>query len=295
MVIRRAASRGRRFLILNVLLLMCGRVGAASGDQGEPIRVCADPANLPYSNTELQGFENKIAEVIGQELGASLSYFWWPAQRGLVRHTLQVDQCDVLISIPKGYDPVLWTKPYYRSTYVLAYRSDRKLGLRSLDDAALKGLRIGVHVNTPPYDALANRGLAENMVNYRLFFDPQDPDPSRRPEKVLQDVLSGAIDVAAAWGPLVGYFTKQHPSTLEVVSLHDDAKVPMSFEFSMGVHKGNRELKARLEGALDRREADITRILSDYGVPLLPLKPRGASVDEKPAPPGSHQHDPNNE
>jgi len=278
-----------------VLLLVCGLAGAASGGQGEPIRVCADPNNLPYSNHDLQGFENKIAEVIGQELGASLSYFWWPAQMGLIRHTLQVDQCDVLISIPKGYDPVLWTKPYYRSAYVLASRIDRKLGLRSLDDPALKGLRIGVHVNTPPYDALANRGLAENMVSYRLFFDPQDPDPSRRPDKVLHDVLSGAVDVAVAWGPLVGYFAKQHPSTLEVVSLGDDAKMPMSFEFSMGVHKGNRELKARLEGALDRREADITRILADYGVPLLPLKPRGASVDEKPAPPGSHRHDPNNE
>lgn len=295
MKIQRAASRRRWLLSSNVLLLVCFLAGASSGNQGESIRVCADPDNLPYSNRELQGFENKIGEVIAQELGASLDYYWWPAQMGLVRNTLQRDRCDVLISIPQGYDPVLWTKPYYRSTYVLAYRSDRKLGLRSLDDPALERLRIGVHVNTPPYDALANRGLAENMVSYRLFFDPQDPDRSRRPEKVLQDLLSGAIDVAAAWGPLVGYFMKQHPSTLGVVSLEDDAKMPMSFEFSMGVRKGNRELKARLEGALDRREADITRILADYGVPLLPLNPRGASVDEQPAPPGSHRHDPNNE
>jgi mxaJ protein len=297
MTIRKAAGTGRWLPSSSVLLLVCGLAGAASGEQGEPIRVCADPDNLPYSNRALQGFENKIAEVIGQELGASLSYFWWPAQMGLIRHTLQVDQCDVLISIPKGYDPVLWTKPYYRSTYVLASRSDRKLGLRSLDDPALKGLRIGVHVNTPPYDALANRGLAENMVSYRLFFDPQDPDPSRRPDKVLHDVLSGAVDVAVAWGPMVGYFARQHPSpALEIVPLGDDSSEPMTFEFSMGVKKGNRDLKTRLEGALDRREADITRILADYGVPLLALKPRGASVDEKkPAPPGSHRHDPNNE
>ena len=289
---RRTASR---LTAWNVILVACCLAGAASGDQGEPIRVCADPANLPYSNQERQGFENKIAEVIAQELGASLEYYWWPAQMGLVRHTLQVDKCDVLISIPKGYDPVLWTKPYYRSGYVLAYRRDRKPALRSLDDPALKGLKIGVHVNTPPYDALANRGLAANLVDYRLFFDPQDTDPARRPEKVLHDLLSGAIDVAAVWGPLVGYFIKQHPSALEVVPLDDDAKLPMSFEFSMGVHKGNRELKARLEGALDRREADIMRILADYGVPLLPLKPAGAAAEEKPAPPGSHKHDHGNE
>ena len=295
MMMQRAAS-ARPWLVSSiVLLLTCCLAGVSSGEEGEPIRVCADPENLPYSNHELQGFENKIAEVIGQDLGASLSYYWWPAQMGMIRHTLQVDQCDVLISIPKGYDPVLWTKPYYRSTYVLVYRSDRKLGLRSLDDPALKGLRIGVHVNTPPYDALANRGLADNMVSYRLFFDPQDPDPSRRPEKVLQDVLSGAIDVAIAWGPLVGYFTKQHPSALEVVAIDDDAKLPMSFEFSMGVRKGNRALKARLEGALDRRAADIRSILADYGVPLLPLKPPGETPEQKRAPPGSHQHNPDNE
>lgn len=287
---------GRWLPSSSVLLLVCGLAAAASGEQGEPIRVCADPNNLPYSNRELQGFENKIAAVIGQELGASLDYYWWPAQMGMVRNTLQKDRCDVLISIPKGYDPVLWTKPYYRSTYVLAYRSDRKLGLHSLDDATLKGLRIGVHVNTPPYDALANQGLAENIVSYRLFFDPQDPDPSRRPEKVLQDVLSGGIDVAAAWGPTVGYFARQHPSpALEMVPLGDDSSEAMTFEFSMGVKKGNRELKTRLEGALDRREADIRRILTDYGVPLLPLKPPGAPPEGKPAPPGSHKHDHDNE
>ena len=295
MTIRKPAGTGRWLPSSSVLLLVCGLAGAASGEQGEPIRVCADPDNLPYSNSELQGFENKIAEVIAQELGASLDYFWWPAQMGMVRNTLQRDRCDVLISIPKGFDPVLWTKPYYRSTYMMVYRSDRKLGLRSMDDPALKGLRIGVHVSTPPYDVLAERGLADNMVGYRLFFDPHDPDPSRRPDKVLQDVVSGAIDVAFGWGPMVGYFIRQHPSpALEMVPLGDDSSEAMSFEFSMGVRKGNSALKTRLEGALDRRDADVRRILADYGVPLLPLKPPGEGVDEKPAPPGSHKHDHDN-
>jgi mxaJ protein len=273
-----------------VLLLMCGLAGASSGNQGEPIRVCADPSNLPYSNREGQGFENKIAEVVAKELGTGLSFFWWPAQMGQIRHTLNVDQCDLLISIPKGFDPVMWTKPYYRSTYVLASRLDRKLGLRSLDDAALKALKIGAHVNTPPYAALANRGLAANLVSYRLFFDPQDPDPTRRPEQVLRDVLSGAVDVAVAWGPMVGYFAKQNPSTLEVVPLEDDPGLPMSYEFSMGVRRGNRELRARLEEVLDRRAAEVRKILDDYGVPLLSLKPPAAAPDEKKAPPEGHRH-----
>jgi mxaJ protein len=288
-MIRRAARTRRWFLPSNVLLLVCGLAGAAAGDQ--PIRVCADPDNLPYSSQELKGFENKIADIVAQELGGHVEYFWWPYQRGLVRHTLQVDQCDLMIAIPTGFDPVLWTKPYFRSGYVLAYRSDRKLGLRSLAEPALKTLKIGVHINTPPYDALGNRGLAENIVNYRLFFDPQDPDPSHHPEQLLQDVLSGAIDVALAWGPLVGYFAKQHPSSLEVALLDDEASESMSFDFSMGVRKGNGELKTRLEAVLDRRGADIRKILEDYGVPLLPLKPPGESPHQAKMPTGSHHHD----
>ena len=290
---RRAAGRRRGRASSSLVLLVCGLVAsAASADQGEPIRVCADPDNLPYSNEERQGFENKIAEVIAQELGASLEYYWWPAQMGMVRNTLGRDRCDVLISIPKGFDPVLSTKPYYRSSYQLAYRSDRKLGLRTLDDPALRKLRIGVHVNTPPYDALANRGLAGNLVGYRLFFDPHDPDPSRRPDKMLQDVLSGAIDVGVAWGPMVGYFARQHPSpALEMVPLDDDSTEAMTFEFSMGVKRGNRGLKTRLEAALDKREADIRKILADYGVPTLRLKPPAEAAEEKHVPPGSHKHD----
>jgi mxaJ protein len=292
MTILNATGIGRWRPSSSMVLLVCSLAGAAFGDQGEPIRVCADPANLPHSNQALQGFENKIAEIVGQELGTGLEYYWWPAQMGMVRNTLGRDRCDVFISIPTGFDPVLWTKPYYRSTYVLAYRSDRKLGLRSLDDPALEKLRIAVHVNTPPHDALAERGLAGNMVGYRLFFDPQDPDPASRPDRVLQDVLSGAVDVAVLWGPTAGYFARQHPSpALELVPLGDDPSVPMTYEFSMGVRKGNRELKARLEGALDKREADIRKILADYGVPMLPLKPPAGSTDEKSAPPGSHKHD----
>lgn len=259
----------------------------------QPIRVCADPDDLPSSNREGQGFENKIAELVAQDFGTSVDFFWWPYQRGLVRNTIRRDQCDILISIPTGYDPVLGTKAYYRSAYALVSRSDRKLGLRSLDDPALKTLKIGAHVNTPPYDALGNRGLMANVTSYNLFFDPQDPDPGSRPQKLIQDVVAGTIDVALAWGPLAGYFVKQHPSpALEVVPLEDEGTLPMTFEFSMGVRRGDRELKARLEGVLERKQAEIRKILEDYGVPLLPLKAPSAAVEGKHAQAGSHQHDP---
>ena len=230
------------------------------------LRVCGDPDNLPYSNERLEGFENRIAAVVAAELGATPVYAWWPHQRGLVRNTIDAGTCDVIFGVPEGLDFVLWTKPYYRSSYVMAYRSDRGYDLRSLDAPALQQLRIGVHVNTPPEESLARRGLLDNVSTYSLFFDPRgDRD---RPRKLLDDLVAGTVDVAVAWGPLAGYAARTSDAPLVLVPLADEPGVPLSFDISMGVAKGNEELKSRLETAIDRRQTEILAILEEYGVPL---------------------------
>jgi len=263
----------RKWVGLSALLLILISpffVGRAAGGEVKELRVCADPDNLPFSNQRLEGFENKIAELIAKELGATLTYYWWPHQRGLIRNTLRADQCDVLVGIPKGYDPVLWTKPYYRTAYVIAYRKDSGLRITSLDDPVLKKVRIGVHSNTPPHQALAERDIVgDNVIQYSLFYDWVHPEAS--PGKILEALITGEIDVAMVWGPMAGYFVKKHAASfLELVPLQGgDANTPFAFEISMGVRKGDRELKVRLEEALSKRQAEIRRILEEYGVPLL--------------------------
>ena len=39
--------------------------------------------------------------------------------------------------------------------------------------------------------------------------------------------------------------------------------MPLSFDISMGVAKGNEALKVRLEAAIDRRQAEILAILEE--------------------------------
>ena len=243
---------------------------AAAAD-AKQLRVCGDPNNLPFSNEKLEGVENKIATVIAKELGESVAYFWWPHQRGLVKRVLNARHCDVMLGIPKGYDLVLWTKPYYRTGYVMVYRKDRKLKPRSLDDPALKTLKIGVEFNTPPHEALARRGIADNVVGYQLMFD-SNFHPEENPGKVVEDVLAGSVDVAMVWGPIAGYFVKKKHAPLEVVPIDDpsDPGARFAFDISMGVRKGDKELKEQLEAALARRHDDIVHVLEDFGVPLLP-------------------------
>jgi len=262
-------------VIASALLCVPGRAVADEAKppagQGKELRVCGDPNNMPFSNDKLEGIENRIAEVIAKDLGETVAYFWWPHQRGVVKRVLNAKHCDVMLGIPKGYDPVLWTKPYYRTGYVMVYRKDRKLKLRSLDDPALKTLKIGVQINTPPHEALGRRGIAENVVGYQLMFD-SNFHAEEYLGKEVEDLIAGTIDVAMVWGPIAGYFAKKKGAPLEVVPIDDpsDPSARFAFDISMGVRKGDKELKDQLEGALARRHDEIGHILADFGVPLLP-------------------------
>ncbi len=268
-------------LILLAALLSPG--SAASGESKE-LRICGDPNNMPFSNEKREGIENKIADVIAKDLGLRVVYTWWPHQRGLVKRVLNVGRCDVLIGIPKGYDPVLWTKPYYRTGYVIAYRKDRVSPVRSLDDPALRRLKVGVQVNTPPHDALGQRGIVgDNVVGYQLMFD-SNFHPEDYPGKIVEDLIAGRIDVALVWGPIAGYFQKKKKAPfLELVPLEDrsDPASRFAFDISMGVRKGDQELKARLEEALVRRHDDVVKILQEYGVPLLPISPAAPAAGDR--------------
>jgi quinoprotein dehydrogenase-associated probable ABC transporter substrate-binding protein len=238
-------------------------------------RVCADPENLPASNQKLEGFENKIAAVMAKELGEPLSYVWWGQRRGFIRNTmnatLEAGRCDVMIGVPRGYDLVNTTRPYYRSTYVFVYPKGKGLQIRSLDDPILKKLRIGVHllgddyVNPPPVHALSQRGVVGNVVGFDTFYSRENP-----PDKIIEALVSGKIDVAIVWGPAVGNFVVHQRVPLEMVPVPSaKGDLPFAFDISMGVKKGEEALRAKVQQALDRKQAEITNILKDYGVPLL--------------------------
>jgi mxaJ protein len=250
----------------------------ALGEEQKQFRVCADPENFPFSNRQLEGFENKIADLIAKELGASPTYIWWGQRRGFIRNTMKATlkeaRCDVVIGVPKGYDLVRWTKPYYRSTYVFVYPKSKGFQIKSLDDPILRTLKIGVHLlgddyeNPPPVHELAKRGLVDNVVGYDTFYSQENP-----PSTIIDAVAGGAIDVAIVWGPAAGYFAKQQRVPLELVPVPSGkGDLPFAFDISMGVRPGDEELKIQLEKLLDRKQTEIRKILEDYGVPLMDSK-----------------------
>ncbi|MGO4683714.1 quinoprotein dehydrogenase-associated putative ABC transporter substrate-binding protein [Hyphomicrobium sp. 2TAF46] len=243
---------------------------AAMERQIPALQVCGDPGNLPLSDINRAGFENKIIELLAAEMGTSVTYFWRPyLERGITRQTFESGDCDVLLDLPVGFERVLTTEPIYRTTYVLAYRSDRGLKIKNLDDPQLQKLSIGTFQTSGIRMALAERGIRSN-VSLHVLSHNSDLDPAAQPWRQVQDVLDGKLDVAAVWGPFAGWLKtmKGEPLVIQPVNLDED-DVPLEFDLTIGLRKIDWILKYKFDLALEAKKAEIEKILRDYGVPLV--------------------------
>lgn len=254
-------------------------LGAADGSGETALRVCADPNSLPASDERREGYENRIAELLAADLGARVEYVWWAQRRGFVRNTLKAGLCDVIMGVPVGFDPLLTTRAYYRSTYVFVWRRDRALNVRSMDDPRLKSLTVGVQlvgddgINTPPAHALARRAIVENVRGFTVFGDYTLPTPQ---SEILQAVADGRVDVATVWGPLAAYFADRLTKPLSFAAIlppDDPPGLRFTFAMAVGVRKDDVALRDRLQAALDRRAADVQAILDAYHVPRVEASP----------------------
>jgi quinoprotein dehydrogenase-associated probable ABC transporter substrate-binding protein len=232
------------------------------------LRVCSDPANMPFSNERGEGFENRIAAIVADELKVPLRFYWLPQGPGFVRNTLGLGLCDLIVGYASGADPVQNTNPYYRSAYVLVSKRGGELdGVERLDDPRLQGRRLGVVAGTPPADHLLQHGLLAGAKSYSLLVDRRYDSPA---EAMIADVVEGEIEGALLWGPIGGFFARQAPEPLSVTPLLKERERPaLTYRITMGVRHNEPEWKRRLNQVLRRRQDDINRVLLDYGVPLL--------------------------
>jgi mxaJ protein len=234
---------------------------------GKELRVCADPDSMPYSRQDESGFENRIAALAAEALGATLVYTWHPQHHGFVRTSFDANRCDVWMGVPTGFEGMLTTKPYYRSTYVFVF-SDRK-PLVSFDQPNLKELKIGVQVpgddlvHTPAGYALASRGAADNVTAFTVL------GKGTSAERIIDAIARGRLDAGVVWGPQAAFFARQH--NLEIAPATAPAGVPLPFAYSIsiGVRRGDTALREALDGVIASHRLEINRILAEYAVPLI--------------------------
>ena len=251
---------------------VAAQVPAAQSPTGElvartQLRVCADPADMPFSDEKREGFENKIAGIIGQELKIPVTYVWFPQVVGFVRNTLGAGRCDVIMGTVAGDSLVQTTTPYYFTGYTIVFRKDSGWTFTGFDDPKLHSLRIGVVSGTPPSDLLVRHGLMAMARPYQLQIDTRLGTETHH---MIMDVVNKKIDAGLIWGPVAGYYIRHDKLPLTMVLLHSEPQSPrMEYHIAMGIRRNEPDWRRRLNAVISNRQHDIRAVLEDYGVPLL--------------------------
>jgi quinoprotein dehydrogenase-associated probable ABC transporter substrate-binding protein len=258
-------------------------VAAKSNDESQGVlRVCADPDNLPLSNERGEGYENRIAERLAQDLRQTVEYTFFPQRMGFVRNTLRMRdpttsqyKCDVIVGVPKGYELTATTQPYMRSTYAMIFPERTDLAtLKTPDDlfklprAQRDKLRIGIFARSPAADWL----LRNQMLNQAVSYAQQSGDPHENPASIIgRDLKAGKLDVAIVWGPVAAFLAERHSGadTWRSIPFKSYPGIKFDYEISMGVRFGEKEWKDKLDAWIAGHQSDINTILASYRIPLL--------------------------
>jgi mxaJ protein len=248
-----------------------------------PLKVCSAENELPYSDRNGNGFENKLAELVGKELGRPIENVWWTDARYFVRDLLEKGQCDVVMGVDKGDPRLLTTDAYYRSGYVFVYPKDKAGQFNDWSSPALqKAKQIAFLPDTPPDLMLKKIGRFNDMFNYMHslvdFKSRRNQYVRYDMERVVNEVASGKAEVAAVWAPAAARYVHgaAKPLGMTVIpdnnSRSDGAFLPHHYSSSMGVRKNDSALLRDLNRVIRSRSAEITALLQAEGIPLLPLE-----------------------
>ena len=163
----------------------------------EPLKVCSDPDNLPFSKSEgaNRGLYIELAELVGKQLGVPVEYNWYLTynQRRAIRNSM--DACDAYFALPASPDykanGMDRTKPFLDVRYAVV----AKPGFRMEQMNDLKGRTVGVTFSSPP----------------QIYFSTAEGysvKAYRNSEQVIAAIQSGEVDAGVLWGPHIGYLNQ---------------------------------------------------------------------------------------
>jgi len=266
-------------IALIAALLLWGTAAAAPppAPGAVPLRVCADPDYMPYSNRAGDGFENHIAQVVGAGLGRPIVYVW-KSIRGedgfteMVHQYVDRGRCDLVVDVPYSEADLQTTRPYYISSYVFLYKKGSGLSaITSLDSPQLHHVKIGYEADTPVEMGLKLRALT---IGAKPFMTADEEDAS--PQAIVDAVQTGTINVGLTWDPAIGYYVGQHPDLTAVVipnSRSQGSPEQYTFPMAMGTRSGNDALVTQLNRVIGQDQSKIDQILNAYHITYF--KPNG--------------------
>nr|WP_051346180.1 MULTISPECIES: transporter substrate-binding domain-containing protein [unclassified Bradyrhizobium]QIG96537.1 transporter substrate-binding domain-containing protein [Bradyrhizobium sp. 6(2017)] len=253
----RGAQLGRaiRAVLLSTALL-APALSAGADEARPPLRLCADPTNLPFSSDDpgKPGLYLEIGQAVAQKLGRTVSTNWYKSYFGkrTVRETLLSKQCDAMVGLPLIDDfmgpAVIFSKPIAHEGYALVGARDRKLA--GIDD--LKGLRVAVQYQSTPQNLLALRDDIQKVTVLS-------------PEEGMAALDQGKLDIAFIWAPVAGWLNKtSYGDKYQIVATEGDG---LLWATAIGFAKASGALRDEVDGVLPSLQPEISALFAKYGVP----------------------------
>jgi polar amino acid transport system substrate-binding protein len=235
---------------------MIAPVVTAHADEAQPLRLCADPTNLPFSSDSPSqpGFYVEIGQALARALGRPIAYDWYKSYFGkrTVRVTLLGKQCDAMIGLPRSEDfmgpAVIFSSTFAKEGYALVAANGLALG--GID--GLKGKRVAVQFASTPQNLLASRDDVQ-MVTVLS------------PEEGMQALDQGKADVAFIWGPVAGWLNKTSYNDRYQIQLTEGEG--LSWDAAIGFAKTSTELRDRVDAVLPQLQQTIGELAVKYGLP----------------------------
>jgi polar amino acid transport system substrate-binding protein len=243
----------KALLLSAIMAVPAFRAGA---DEIKPLRLCADPTNLPFSSDDpaRPGLYLEIGQLVARKLERPVTYSWYKSYFGkrTVRETLLSKQCDAMVGLPQVDDfmgpAVIFSKPIAREGYALV--SANGLNIAGIDD--LKGLRVAVQYQTTPQNLLA---LRDEIAKVTVL----------SPDEGMKMLDQGKADVAFIWGPVAGWLNTT--SYGEKYQIRTTAGEGLVWSTAIGFAKASTGLRDDVNVVLPSLQEDIDRLFVKYGVP----------------------------
>ena len=284
-------SRTQLFVTAVMAGLISGPAHAETSGVRNALKVCADPYNLPMSNKEQLGYENKIAELFGRKLGLPVEYEWFPQRIGFIRNTLNNNEtpdgsykCDLVMGVIENFDIAAPTRPYMHSSWSMVYVKGRGLDfiqsqqdLYDLSADQKSKLRIGIWDRGPTTDWVFHAGLMEYATPYQSMAG----DVKETPGKIIErELIEDKINLTFIWGPFAGYYAQKIENhELVVITMKNEPGLRFNFQISMAVRFGEDAWIEQVNSLIESNQTEITKILRGFGVPLRELVIREVADD----------------
>jgi len=225
------------------------------------LRICADPANLPYSSNDpaTPGFEVELARLIAGELGVAARLEWHATYQRAMK-PLRDGGCELFMGLPvdrrfrEGNPWIAVSRPYYTMTHGLVTRADAG----SLTIVDLKGKRVAVELASIAEVYVAYRDVVRGLYKTQ--------------EQAFEAAARGEAVAAFLWFPLAAWLARGR-ADLKVVAVSDEN---LAFPIGAGVRKRDPGLAEAIDAAIERLlgSGRAQELLARYGIVTAPRTSR---------------------